>query len=77
MSQYKFYTFDEWIKLHPEFDIDETCISCGGSGEDENDSNFVCPYCDRECTISYAEEEYERQRQLDEERIKRLNVSTD
>ncbi len=35
-----YFTYDEWIKLNPECDVEEICEICGGSGKKE------CGLCD-------------------------------
>ena len=61
-------TYDQWIKLHPEFDQEEKCVECNGTGETS------CPYCTQaiecdECDgkgiVNSGYMEYQRQKAID------------
>ena len=73
----KFYTYKEWITIHPELlkeqeEAIEDCSECDGTGTiecSECGEDRDCPECDGEGKIIKfdAQQEYERQKRRDKQ----------
>lgn len=63
-------TFDQWIKLNPEFDKKEMCLGCDGAGTIDEDGELVCVDCDGDGEINLGFREYRIQKQIDQEKLK-------
>ena len=76
----KFYSYSEWIKLHPEFDIKEKCLECKGSGRTEGecptcgayDYESNCEDCDGEGFFYLGKIEYQKQKDIDEQKYQQM-----
>jgi hypothetical protein len=68
MSSPQFYTYEEWIALHPEILEVQKCVECNGIGTikcDECGQDRECSKCGGEGGIAEAKEEYRRQLEYD------------